>query len=601
MFRETPADYVHAWYYFRTEYLSHPQAFFYKRWLPSPPFHFELVSFMRKYERNAIAAPRGHAKSTVIGEEIPLLECVAPSIPGMSLTMLLMKDDFVEERFERLQMQLEENPRIREDFGRLRRSRGNGLWNHHYMRLANNVTVSGISVQGGKRGKRPDIVIIDDPEVDFKTGTDSVLVTDDMNEMLKRQVLGMLDPGTCLYWIGTLVSRRHFLYHIIKGDDPTFDDWNKKIYQFETPNKDTGEVDILWSKKWSKENIEKRKREMGVGAWNTEYNNDPRSDEDVTLPYDPIVNGYDMVRMPDDPLWLPQMSADPLSSDLEVRWRQFTRDKTGTVSSEARTSKFGDHAKELRRYMLVDYAPTTTSTSDYSAAAVVGLDTHNTLWVLDAWQGKLPTQRLLRQIWNMALKWRPRAVGVEAVTLQDEFRRMVAEYVVLNSREGEWRPHVIPIRYPNGVSKSERIQRLEWRFARGLIKFPDYLKKNYRDIKELLFQVENFTPKLDRLKHDDLIDALSMINYLLPVSPPQQVPLGKPTTIEERILSGDQYLDDGGLIPLIGALPVSEWTPELVDAMGRTRNPHTLGESPTFLHQLNEHAPYLDLSELEFV
>lgn len=297
---------------------------------------------------------------------------------------------------------------------------------------------------------------------------------------------------------------------------------------------------------------------------------------------------------------LPQMLPDPLSSPLEIRWRQFTRDKAGTVSSDIRTAKFCDHVQSLKRYMLVDYAPTTTQTSDYSAACVVGLDTQNTLWVLDQWLGKLPTQRLVHHLWTMALRWRPRAVGVESVAVQDEFRRLVAEYMYERAREGEWRPLVAPIKYPNAVSKGERIQRLEWRFPRGLIKFPHYLRKNHRDIKELLFQVENFTPKLDRLKHDDAIDSLAMINYLLPVNPPREVPMGKPTTIEERILSGDHFLDDGGLIPLAGALPPHQWTPELVAAMDRNRTPAApLGGTPTFLEGVNAQAPYMDPMEFE--
>ena len=72
--QDTPQHLVEAWNFFRRVYLGGVEKLFYKNgFQESPDFHFNLVYDLGKYARNATAAPRGSAKSTVIGLEIPLL------------------------------------------------------------------------------------------------------------------------------------------------------------------------------------------------------------------------------------------------------------------------------------------------------------------------------------------------------------------------------------------------------------------------------------------------------------------------------------------------------------------------------------------------
>ena len=93
----TPMDFVAAWELFRKLYLlSTPPGFFYHNYFPSPSFHYEMVHDCALYTRNLIAAPRGTAKSTLIGVELPLF--VMLTRPYYRVAVALATDKMVEDR-----------------------------------------------------------------------------------------------------------------------------------------------------------------------------------------------------------------------------------------------------------------------------------------------------------------------------------------------------------------------------------------------------------------------------------------------------------------------------------------------------------------------
>lgn len=588
--RETPDDMVHAWSFFRSWYLNHEEAYFYKNFKDSPYYHYEMIGFYRQYALNAIAAPRAGAKSTVIGTELPLLEMVSPSVPGMDIIILLSADKYVEQRFDKFMIQLDENPRILEDFGRLRPGHGAGIWNRHHLRLSNHVSCMGASIDGKKRGQRPDLAIIDDPEYDPDTGTDLSRVNRNFNDMLKRQVLGMLEPGSRLFWIGTLLSRRAFLYHMITSGDPTFLKWNRKIYAAIEEDA-SGNEQIVWSGKYTKEYLDERRAQMGEGAFRTEFLNDPRGEDETILSPDPLLTGYDLTERPDDPDELPQNQKNPLACRTEIEFNDCYIDKDGVVQTEAKRRPFGEHVKGLKRYISVDYAPTQTSLSDFSCILVWGMDKKNTLWVLDGWHGRVRSPVLIKKIWEFAERWHTNMVGVEAVSVQDEIRQQVADYMASIAETGTWTPRVVPIRYPPGVSKEDRIGGLEWRFNKGRIKLPEYLRQGHSTLHELFEQIENFTPDLSLLPHDDVIDTLSMAHYLLPSGYKERNP-GKadPETIPEMILAGQQHLPGLPGVSLASALLPHERTVEVMDALFGMRDDDELRHP---LHGSNYVGPFM--------
>ena len=160
--QDTPQHLCEAWDFFRRVYLAGVGKLFYKNGFEeSPDFHFQLVYDLGQYARNSIAAPRGSAKSTVIGLEIPLL--LGLTRPHYEMSLGLATDRLVEERFDKLIQQFTENELILQDFGEMKPPRGRKIWNHHQLSLLNGAIIKGLSVMGRKRGGRPRLFILDDP------------------------------------------------------------------------------------------------------------------------------------------------------------------------------------------------------------------------------------------------------------------------------------------------------------------------------------------------------------------------------------------------------------------------------------------------------
>lgn len=589
--RRTPEEAIAAWHFFRTYYLGHKKALFYKEVCPSPKLHYELVSFTSLYKLNAIAAPRGTSKSTVVGIEYPLMELVSPSIPGLEIAIVLAKDAFVEDRFDKIMFQLASNERIVRDFGCLRPTKGEGIWNRHQLRLTNGAVLKGFSVEGRKRGARPDIIIIDDPEFDPDEGTNVSMVNANLETVLLREILGMRMPHTRVFWIGTLLHARSFLYRILRGNDPRYANWHRRIYTA-SASPDDLDTGLLWPERLTKDFLLEQLGVMGKGAWLTEYYNDPRSDTEAILLVDDIVNQYHLAK-PDDPAVLPHLDPNPLMSPVRIRWNEVTSDLSGAATLAHREEEFGKHAMSLSRYMTVDYAAGEDRKSDYSALVIWGLDPKNTLWVLDVWQGKVRANELIKRIWQFGKKWGTRIVGIEAVSIQDDVRQQVADFMGLLAQTGEWTPRVRAIRYPVGVSKGDRIESLEWRFEKGRIKLPGWRKRRTGSdpMASLFNQIENFTPDLSRLPNDDLIDALSMAHYLLGSGGrPVDAKTGEPQTFEERLNAGELYLREYPCIPLLHAFSPCEWTPKMIELLEQRTQRGTPQHSA--IEHANEDGPY---------
>ena len=599
--RTSPGKAKTAWWFFRNYYLNHAQAYFYKEFKPSPDLHFDLIHYWNQYQLNAIGSPRNTAKSTVIGLEVPLMEMVSPSMPGIEIGLVLAKDQFVEERFDKLMMQITDNPRIREDFGDLRPPKGSGTWNKHLMHLTNHVWVKGFSVDGRKRGARPDLMIIDDPEFDPAAGTNVAQVNADLGLMLSREILGMLSPHSRLLWIGTLLHSRSFLYHILMSDDVRFNKWNKKIYAAEWTDSITGRQQYLWESRLTPEFLANQRAIMGEGAYKTEYCNDPRSDAAVVLMPDPILSQYHLDSDNwDDRILFPHQDPNPLLSKMPIRWHDCGTTREGVLETVEHTSKFGEWAQTLQRYMTVDYASTINNMSDYSAAVVWGMDKRNTIWVLDAWQDKVRSAELIKKIWELGTKWGVRTVGIEAVSVQDEIRQQVADFMNVMARTGRWTPRVIPIKYPVGLSKEDRIGSLEWRFNRGRIKLPAWAERAAHPLGALYRQIEDFTPDLSRLPKDDLIDALSMAHSMVRGSG-RAVNLGpeKPEGWLERLMAGQLNPPEYPTINILHAFSASELSQDLINKIAESRGVIDLQPQNQFTQAMSE-APAMDFDDMAY-
>ena len=556
--QSTPFDLVVAWDFFRRCYLAGVGKLFYKNGFEeSPPFHYKLIYDLGAHGRNAQAAPRGSAKSTVVGIETPLL--LALTRPHYEMTLGLATDRLVEERFDKIIQQLVENELILQDFGEMKPPRGRKIWNHHQLSLTNGAIIKGLSVMGKKRGGRPRLFILDDPENDPDSDSQAAaqVLVEKFEMIMFRQIIPMLESGSSIFWVGTLINRRSFLYHAVAGDDSRFSFWNRKILRAIAYDKDDPKkVYVLWPEKWSQEILEARKAEIGDSAYAAEYLNEPVSPQDRILVIDPRKNEYSVEGEFD---W-----KNPLAHTGNIKWTERYMEPGRRVYKDYE-KPYKELVLPMYRILLFDYGSGLSQYNDYSCILVLGFDTTNTLWILDMWLGRGKDATLLRLIYEYGLAWRPRVLGIEAVSIQMSFAEAVKEYIEeMESKISQpWRARVFPITYPARVTKSNRISGMEWRFRPGRIKYPAHLAGKW-PFDQLYQQTEDYTPDLALLPHDDAIDTLSMCQYVIKNRGGQFIKeKGKPSLLE-RIRRNLPIVKG---MPLLSGVSSAEVTGEMLDIL----------------------------------
>lgn len=506
-----PELFVRAWVLFRTYYLAQlPDGVFYKGRLPSPPCHYDAIRDLAAYQLNAWAFPRGSGKSTVLGKEIPML--FALTRPNYDILMILAKETFVVKRLSSFMLALTDTKYIADDFGSVRMNTGGRMWTQHLLHLANGSTITGMPVEGKMLGERPDIILPDDPEHD--KGAGAIEAPGKMIAAMEHLLLGILMPmlrvGSCLGWIGTLLSRRSFLYHIMHSRDPQYQFWNRRILaglkadgsSLWPERWSTGELArlrIMWTEEQFQAQMQ-NKPGLGNAALlkiNPKYHLYHVSNEDDVFGVNPLVSGAKL------------HTVRPVSSVSESGERE--------VVDHEYVRSYGETVSRMDRIMLVDFAYTVSSKSDYSCIQVVGYENNEThkdiLYSLDLWLGKKTSAKLVPIILTMAAKWKVRLIVVEAISIQQMLVEQVSAGLDLLAKTPGWMPKVMPLRYPPNFPKAHRIAGLEWRFTKNRIALPG----DRRDVwpyKMLFTQIENFTLDLSRLPVDDAIDTLAMFQFV---------------------------------------------------------------------------------------
>lgn len=555
--QRTPMELVAAWDTFRRLYLlTTPPGFFYHKWAPSPPFHYEMIRDVGEFGRNLFAAPRGFAKSIVIGTELPLFLLLTREY--FRIAMCLATDKMVEDRFDVIMQQLTENEAIIEDFGEQKPGKGRSkVWNKHLIKLANGSKMQGLSVTGRKRGTRPDMFILDDPEYDDNPNADvaGTVTREKFETMLFKAVIPMLEKGSSIVWIGTIVGERSFLSHAVSGEDERFKYWNTKVFDAGDP--DDPNSAVLWAEKWDQETLRIRKNEIGEEAYDNEYRNRVGAGKLFTFTLDDRKNFYD-VNVKDE-----VYKDSPLLSNTAVSWYEpdpLTPFRWVRKSEEARI-----FFSKMFILLTVDVADTVSRHSDYSCVAVSGFDRSNTLWLLDMWLGKVSTPMLLEHIYRLGWKWRVRVVGIESVSEQIEVFQS-ADTLLQERQISGWKPRVMPIDYSgmrDRKKKGQRIRTLGWRFPRGKIKLPWGLRTQW-PWSELINQILKFTEDLRFLSHDDAIDTVAMNHYVVHGKGAEDIPPEQMESMAQRIAAGKLWAVPG--VPWLSGMTPSDFSKEILDA-----------------------------------
>lgn len=575
--QETPEDLVAAWNFFRTYYLAQtPEGFFYKRFFPSPNFHFNLVEDLGRYPYNATAAPRGFSKSTIMAVELPLF--LALTRPNFHILLVLSVDRMVNKRIgSQIARQIIENKYILQDFGCMKPSRGNGVWSAHMIQLTNGSHVEGIAVKGRMQGPRPDLIVADDVEFDPVLNQENPELTEHYARLLTEVLLPMLDGFECgLNLIGTLLSQGSFLYHVVTTeDDERFLHWNRR--HLDAERTDAGEEGLLWDSKFSRERLERERAVMGDEAYNKNRRNRPGQGGNALFKLHPELNNYEIHG---------DMGTNPSESGaVLVSWKKAAGGRVERLERPLR-----DVLPNMTRVLTFDYAQCLTLTSDYVAAPVVGLeyseDYPDGAWfVLDLYMERALPEVWIDKVLGLSMKWYTQWVGVEDVGAQNILIPNVQRYFA-EANTLSWMPSIEPVKYPGVLSKEDRITGLQFRFQHGILKLP-LSERNRREgagartpFSELIYEVENFNGKPKATQFDDPLDAVAMVQYLFK-GEHHVTGSGMPSRGEYNLIdtmkSGDRHIHSesmGMALPTVLGLMPSEITMQMVrDAMKETPRP----------------------------
>jgi predicted phage terminase large subunit-like protein len=259
-------------------------------------FHEEWADFGHlRDECIFIAAPREHAKSTFFSLGDPLHDICFE----FRHFILIISDtnDQATGLVLPIRLELEENPRIRHDFGDLTGS----IWTKNDFTTCGKRSTTGVRVLARGRGEkvrgikyrqhRPDKAIVDDFENDLNVQNPKLVKAG--REWLLKAVIGSLGAGFCFVMVGNLFHPKSVLAQFMAEKDED----GKKLYLSRTYQAviDEGKPTErpLWPAAWPMERLVKKRRNMGSVAFSAEMMNLTGADEspfkeDWLLYYDRI-------------------------------------------------------------------------------------------------------------------------------------------------------------------------------------------------------------------------------------------------------------------------------------------------------------------------
>lgn len=257
--------------------------------------------------RRAVAAPRGHAKSTTL----TFKGTMHAILYGYKHYPIILSDssDQAEGFLENIRVEFEENGLIREDFGDLQGK----VWRNNVILTASGIKVeaigSGKKIRGRKhRNWRPDLLVLDDIENDENVRTPEQRLK--LSNWFNKAVSKAGDDYTDIVYIGTLLHYDSLLAHTLSNPgyksikykavlafSDAEDLWKQWEDIYTDLSNDSHEEDaraffeahreemltgtkVLWEEKLSYYDLMKMRVDEGEASFNSEEQNEPINPDD---------------------------------------------------------------------------------------------------------------------------------------------------------------------------------------------------------------------------------------------------------------------------------------------------------------------------------
>lgn len=419
---------------------------------PTPDCHMEFWDLCCLEDKQvAIAAPRGHAKSTAITHAYGLASALF--MTKRNIMILSDTEDQAKQFLHDIKVELTENqvlirefdvhPLVKESESEIIVSMGNA--GHQFRIFAKG---AGQKLRGAKwRGMRPDLVLGDDME------NDEQVVSKERRLKFRKWVLGavipLLSDSGQIRIVGTILHADSFLENCLNSKY-----WTSKRY--EAHNDDFSE--ILWPEKYPKERLQAIRdyyEEQGeLEIYAQEFRNIPIDDSVA------IFRNSDFL---------------PL-------------DEAG----------FDEY---LEYYVGVDCAISKSTKADYTVLAVVGVNTRGIIKVKEIIKARLDGTEIVDEIFRIEKRYRPQMFVVEDENISKAIGPFLYEEM---PRRG-----LFPIIETLRPSKDLLIRVRSWvaRMRAGAVQFD----KDAEWYADLYTELKMFP----RGKNDDIVSSFSLLGLKL--------------------------------------------------------------------------------------
>jgi phage terminase large subunit-like protein len=533
--------------------------------LETPEFHWVLLRQWASYRLTAAVAPRGSAKSYLNCKDM-LLRMITR--PAYSFVYATSTHPNAREVGERIKRQLIHNQRLHDDFapefdGRIVPRRGEGSFSTEHMILNNGSWLRLLSASSKQRGGRPRRYRLDDPEYDPKATTPMSVLRAYMDELLFKIVIPMVTrPDTGVDWVGTFVSKRHYLWHAMqleetpdgpRAKDPRFNRWSRLVIP--AAIEENGVLSSCWPEMWPTTraermqlaatrprfkdalSLEEIRETIGTANFNSEYLANPGDGGSSFFgELDEVAHGWTLEDIDEN-------IGRPLTSGASIVWYEKRNDQV-----ERMKMPIADFlTKYARLFMTADTSHTTGTDSDFKVCCLMAVTPQNDLFVLDLWARQGQESELVKACFELADRWRCPTIHPEAV------RQGVSLYNALNSIVStrardmagvEHLPKIVKLN-PGMAEKQDKIAGLQFRFEHGKIKLPLW-RRDQLPWRHLFDQIESFNPEAQDggLEKDDCIDAVAMSQFILKGRLSRAPGAVADKTLFERLRDGE-FIENG--------------------------------------------------------
>lgn len=434
-----------------------------------PPFHRELVALAMQEGKSALCAPRGFAKSTIIG----LVYLAWRALNGYSHFVPYISDTYLQAKLITggLRSEIETNQAIQFIYPDAKSDKWgeegfvvNGLKAKTFILPLG----AGMKIRGLKYDNhRPDLAIIDDLE------NLEAVYSAERRQKLQKWFDYDLEPAMDRYnknilYIGTILHYHSLLKQVVENQGK-YSAWKTRKYK---ALQDDGTS--LWEARFSADYLREIRDNpvhpdyVGSLVFAQELQNEPQDDQDRIIKLD----------------WLKDYS-------YAEKWR----------AMEAETDELRQWAwlNKLERVAGVDPAISEKETADNFSMYIMGFERETSYeYMLDLLHGKYPDiNKQVELIVNAVAEWKIQALGIETVAYQKGLAQLVRKEL---NRKAIYYCKIIEIKTDKDKIRRARIHSSA--FESGFVQ----LRRDHPNYATIKNEISEFPLGA----HDDALDGLML-------------------------------------------------------------------------------------------